>query len=193
MPAALMVFDLFSGRLTEPVEQLTHATGDWALRILLLTLAITPLRQITGWQKLIRLRRMLGLFSFTYMMLHFSIYLVLDRFFYWPEIIEDLTERPYIIAGFTCLVLCIPLAVTSTDGMMRRLGGRNWKRLHRLVYPAAIAAVLHFIWLVKADLVEPLIYASILAVLLGWRLRTPGRSRRRSTSKPRSNPIMGSS
>lgn len=191
LPAAWMIFDIVAGNLVEPVEELTHATGQWALRILLLTLAITPLRQLTGWTRLIRLRRMLGLFSFFYMVLHFSIYLVLDRFFHWPEIVVDLTERPYIIAGFTCLVLCIPLACTSTDAMMRRLGGRNWKRLHRLVYPAAIAAVLHFIWLVKADVTEPAIYALVLAVLLGWRLRASGEKRQRRRPGNRSTPIMG--
>lgn len=190
LPAAWMLFDVFTGRLTEPVQELTHATGDWALRLLLATLAITPLRTLTGWHKLIRLRRMLGLFAFTYMVLHFSIYLALDRFFHWPEIVTDLTERPYIVAGFTCLLLCLPLALTSTDGMMRRLGGRNWKRLHRLVYPAAIAAVLHFLWLVKADLVEPATYALVLALLLGWRMRASGRKVRRHP-KANSTPIMG--
>lgn len=190
LPAAWMLFSLFSGRLVEPVDELTEGTGQWALRLLLVTLAITPLRKLTGWGKLVRLRRMLGLFAFAYMLAHFSIYLVLDRFFHWPEIIADLTERPYIIAGFTCLVLCLPLALTSTDGMIRRLGGRNWKRLHRLVYPAAIAAILHFVWLVKADLVEPVVYGILLAVLLGWRLRDAGR-RRADKPKTRSTPLMG--
>ncbi len=190
LPAAWMLFELLAGRLVEPVEELTHGSGEWALRILLATLAITPLRKLTGWHKLIRLRRMLGLFAFAYMVMHFSVYLVLDQYFYWPEIVADLTERTYIIAGFTCLVLCLPLAATSTDGMMRRLGGRNWKRLHRLVYPAAIAAVLHFIWLVKADLVEPAIYGAILVLLLGWRVRESGQ-RRTHKPKTRSTPIMG--
>ncbi len=190
LPAAFMLFELFTGRLVEPVDELTHGTGQWALRLLLVTLAITPLRKVTGWNKLIRLRRMLGLFAFAYMIMHFSVYLVLDRFFFWPEIVADLTERTYIIAGFTCLILCVPLAATSTDGMMRRLGGRNWQRLHRLAYPAAVAAVLHFVWLVKADLVEPLVYAAILALLLGWRLRHSGH-RRAHKPKPRSTAIIG--
>jgi sulfoxide reductase heme-binding subunit YedZ len=191
LPAALMVVDIVSGNLVEPVKQLTHATGDWALRLLLATLAITPLRKITGWHKLIRLRRMLGLFSFFYMTVHFSIYLGVDRFFNWPEIVGDLTERPYIIAGFTCLVLCIPLAATSTDGMMRRIGGRNWKRLHKLVYPASVAAVFHFLWLVKADLLQPAIYAAILVVLLLWRVRDSSGNRRGHRPKTGSAPLMG--
>lgn len=190
LPAAFMAFELFTGRLVEPVDELTQGTGQWALRLLLATLAITPIRMITGWHKLIRLRRMLGLFAFSYMLMHFSVYLVLDRFFFWPEIVADLTERTYIIAGFTCLLLCLPLAVTSTDAMMRRLGGRNWQRLHRLVYPAAVAAVLHFVWLVKADLVEPLIYAAVLAVLLGWRVRHSGQ-RRAHKPKASARPIIG--
>lgn len=190
LPAAWMIMDVFNGRLVEPVEELTHATGEWALRILLATLAITPLRKLTGWNKLVRLRRMLGLFSFAYMVMHFSIYLILDQFFLWSEIIRDLTERPYIIAGFTCLVLCLPLALTSSDAMIRRLGGRNWKRLHRLVYPAAIAAVLHFVWLVKADLTEPAFYAAVLTILLGWRLREATGSQH-GRSKNNSSPLLG--
>lgn len=190
LPVALMVFDLTAGRMVEPVEEMTHTTGEWALRLLLVTLAVTPVARITGWNKLVRLRRMLGLFSFAYMVLHFSIYLALDQFFNWPGIVEDLTERPYVIAGFTALVLCLPLALTSTDRMIRRLGGRNWKRLHRLVYPASIAAVLHFLWLVKADLTEPAVYALILALLLGWRVRASS-GRRSHRPKTNSTPIMG--
>ncbi|GJL82064.1 MAG: protein-methionine-sulfoxide reductase heme-binding subunit MsrQ [marine bacterium B5-7] len=201
MPAATLVFDLVSGALIEPVEELTKTTGIWALRLLLVTLAITPIRKLTGWHKLIRFRRMLGVFSFTYMTLHFSIYLFLDRLLSGEEIFTDLTERPYIIAGFTCFMLCVPLALTSTDRMMRRLGGRHWQRLHRLVYPAAIAAALHFIWLVKADITEPIIYASILALLLGWRLRVfmiksdrrSGTKRSNNGSGQGSTPVMGQS
>ncbi len=175
LPAAAMLFDVISGQIgAEPIKELTYRSGEWALRILLLTLAITPLKRATGWNRLIRFRRLLGLFSFFYMVVHFGIYLVLDQYFYWPDIVQDLTERPYIIAGFSCLVLCLPLAVTSTNGMVRRLGGKSWKRLHTLVYPAGVAAVLHFLWLVKADITEPLIYAIILAILLGSRLRFPG-------------------
>ncbi|KAA3620542.1 MAG: sulfoxide reductase heme-binding subunit YedZ [Proteobacteria bacterium] len=187
-----MAIDVVAGRLVEPVEQLTQATGEWSLRLLLATLAVTPLARITGWNRIIRLRRMLGLFSFSYMLMHFSIYLALDRSFYWPEIVTDLTERPYIIAGFACFVLCAPLAATSTDRMIRRLGGRAWKRLHRLVYPASIAAALHFLWLVKADITEPAIYALILSALLGWRLRASG-ARGAHRPKTNSTPVMGPS
>jgi len=172
LPALSLGYAAFSNSFADPIKELTLTTGEWALRILLMTLAITPLRRLTGWGKLARLRRMLGLFSFFYMISHFLIYLVLDRYLYWPDIIVDFTERPYIIAGLTCLLACAPLAITSTDGMIRRLGGRMWKRLHKLVYLAAIAAVLHFLWLVKSDLTEPLIYGTILFFLFFDRIRT---------------------
>jgi methionine sulfoxide reductase heme-binding subunit len=152
-----------------PVEAVLHFTGLWALRLLLATLAVTPLRRLTGWAWLIRLRRMLGLFAFFYAVLHFAVYLVLDRELAFGEIVTDLTKRPYIIVGFAALVLLVPLAVTSTRGWVRRLG-RRWQTLHRLVYVIAILAVLHFCWLVKADLYEPLIYGAVLAVLLAARL-----------------------
>ncbi len=169
-PLGLLVWDGFSGALgAEPIEELTHRTGDWALRLLLITLAITPARQIFGWRALIRLRRMLGLFAFFYALLHALIYVVLDIGFYWQEIFEDVVKRPYITAGFSAFVVLIPLALTSTKGMMRRLG-RYWQPLHRLVYGAATLAVFHYLWLVKADLRSPLIYAAILSMLLGYRL-----------------------
>lgn len=171
LPLAAMIFDAFGGRLVEPVEELTHRSGEWALRILLLTLAVSPVVKLTGWRKLVRLRRLLGLFSFAYMCVHFFVYLALDQGFYWTDILRDLTERPYIIAGLSCLLLCLPLAITSTNGWMKRLGGRNWKRLHKLVYFASIAAVLHFFWLIKADMTEPLIYGLILSLLLLSRMR----------------------
>ncbi|HRC71582.1 MAG TPA: protein-methionine-sulfoxide reductase heme-binding subunit MsrQ [Candidatus Competibacter sp.] len=152
-----------------PVETLSHLTGDWSLRFLLLTLAITPLRQISGWNALIKFRRMLGLFAFFYVCLHFSVYLVFDQFFDLNSIIEDVAKRPYITVGFAGWLLLVPLAVTSTSGMMKRLG-RNWQRLHRLVYPTGALGVLHYLWLVKTDHTEPLLYAGILALLLGYRL-----------------------
>jgi len=162
----------------EPVETLTHGTGDWALRFLLLTLAMTPARHLTGRAEFIRLRRMLGLYAFFYLCLHFAIYLGLEHAFDWGEIQRDILKRPYVTVGFAAWLLMIPLALTSTQGMMRRLG-RRWKVLHRLVYVIAILAVLHFLWLVKADLREPLLYAAVLAVLLGLRLRwQPLRARR---------------
>ena len=171
VPAINMGYAVFMDSLADPIKELTLTTGEWAMRILLMTLAISSLRRISGWGKLVRLRRMLGLFSFFYMTSHFLIYLILDRYLFWPDIISDFTERPYIIAGLTCLVLCIPLALTSTDGMIRRLGGRLWKRLHKLIYVASIAAILHFVWLVKSDYSEPIIYAVILFTLFFERIK----------------------
>ena len=170
LPAAGLAAGLFTGGLgANPVEALTHSTGEWALRFLLLTLAVTPLRRLTGYGSLIRLRRMLGLFAFFYAALHLSTYVALDQFFDAAAIVKDVVKRPYITAGFLGFVLMAPLAATSTAGMIRRLGGRRWQQLHRLVYPCAIAAVVHFLWLVKADLTEPLLYAGVLTALLGYR------------------------
>jgi sulfoxide reductase heme-binding subunit YedZ len=152
-----------------PVETLIHGTGDWALRLLVATLAITPLRRFSGWSEPLRWRRMLGLFAFFYASLHFCAYALLDQRLNLSLIWEDVVERPYISVGFSVFVLLIPLAVTSTKGMMRRLG-RRWKALHRLVYPAAIGAALHYLWLVKVDLREPLIYLTIIILLLILRL-----------------------
>ena len=153
-----------------PIEAINRYLGDWALRFLLLTLAITPLRLLTGWHELIRWRRMLGLFAFFYALLHVTSYTVLDQQFLWAEIWKDVVKRPFITVGFISFVLLIPLAVTSTNAMVRRLGGRRWRNLHRLVYAIAIGAVLHFFWMVKSDIREPLIYAAVLAVLFGVRL-----------------------
>jgi len=164
-----------------PIEELIHRCGEWGLKFLLITLAVTPLRRLTGWNWLIRFRRMLGLFAFFYVLLHFLVYAGLDQRFALGAIVEDITERPYITLGMTALVLLIPLAATSTKGMMRRLG-RYWQRLHRLVYLIAVLGVWHFYWQVKLDTLEPLVYAAILAVLLGyrlahwWRRRAPGKS-----------------
>lgn len=152
-----------------PVEELLHRCGIWGLNFLMITLAVTPLRRITGWNAAIRFRRMLGLFAFFYVVLHFTVYFTLDQGFALGYIVEDIIERPYITLGMTALILLIPLAVTSTNGMMRRLG-RRWQKLHRLVYPIGILGVWHFWWQVKADFLEPLIYASILAFLLGIRV-----------------------
>lgn len=178
LPAALLVQGAFANTLgADPVDTLTHATGLWALRFLLLSLALTPLRQATGWPGWIRFRRMTGLFAFFYACLHLLVYVVLDLGAYWADLIADITKRPYMTVGFLAWLVLLPLAVTSTKVMMRRLG-RRWQQLHRLVYGAAVLAVLHFLWLVKADLREPLLYAGILAVLLGWRawwrFRRPG-------------------
>lgn len=170
LPLLWLVFQTLDGSIgPNPVEAITHATGDWALRLLLLTLAVTPLRRLTGWAWLIRLRRMLGLYAFFYAALHFTTYLWLDQFFDWSAIVADITKRPYITVGFAALLLMLPLAVTSTKGWLRRLGPR-WKKLHRLIYPIGVLSVLHYLWLVKADLLEPGIYAAVLALLLIARL-----------------------
>jgi sulfoxide reductase heme-binding subunit YedZ len=151
-----------------PIEALIHAFGLWGLRFLLITLAVTPLRKMTGWSWLLRFRRMLGLYAFFYVLLHFLTYAGLDQGFDVSVIVEDVLERPYITIGMTALLLLLPLAVTSTKGMMRRLG-RRWQKLHRLVYVIAILGVWHFYWQVKQDILEPIIYALILAALLGYR------------------------
>ena len=152
-----------------PVEALIHATGDWTLRLLLITLAVTPLRRLTGQVWLTRFRRQLGLFAFFYACLHLTAYLWFDQFFDWRAIIEDIVKRPYITVGFAAFVLLIPLAITSTRGWIRRLG-RRWQILHRAVYLIAILGVVHYLWLVKADLFEPAIYGVILAGLLAFRV-----------------------
>ena len=167
IPFAALVFGVLTDNLgANPVEMITRESGQWALRFLLLTLLVTPLRRITGWHPLIRLRRMLGLFAFFYVSVHFLTYAVLDAALDFGYVLEDVLERPYITVGFTTLCLLVPLAATSTNAMVRRLGGDRWRKLHRLVYVAGGGAVLHFLWLVKADLREPLIYAAILTVLL---------------------------
>ncbi|MCA1908703.1 MAG: sulfoxide reductase heme-binding subunit YedZ [Magnetospirillum sp.] len=154
-----------------PVETLNRTLGDWALRFLLLAVAVTPLRQWTGWAPLARLRRMMGLFAFFYVSLHLASYVGVDLFFDWAALWKDVVKRTYITLGMGCFLLLLPLALTSTDGMIRRLGGKAWRKLHRLVFPAAILGVAHFWMMVKADLREPVVYALVLAVLLGWRLR----------------------
>jgi len=153
----------------DPVAEVEHRTGLWALRMLMIALAITPLRQLTGQAVLIRFRRMLGLYAFFYATLHLTCYLVLDLQGYWTQIFEEIAKRPYITVGFTAWLLLVPLAITSTQGWIRRLG-RRWGQLHKVVYAVGVLAVLHFWWLVKSDIREPLLYAAILAVLLGWRL-----------------------
>ena len=159
-----------------PVEKIQDTLGIWGLRFLLLTLAVTPLRVIGGWPRLQSFRRMLGLFAFFYILLHFGWYLLVDQAFDWRQLAADVVKRPYITAGFTAFLLLVPLAATSTQRAMRRLG-RRWARLHRLVYAAVILGCVHYWWQVKADVREPLVYAAIAALLLGWRL---WRSRRRT-------------
>jgi len=170
IPLGQLLYNAWAGDLTaNPIEYITHFTGDWSLIFLLATLSVTPLRKILGWNEVIKLRRMLGLFAFFYVLLHFSTYMVLDHFFDFERIVKDVYKRPYVTAGFTAFVLLIPLAATSTAAMIRRLGKR-WQQLHRLVYVAAIAGVVHFYWLVKADIRRPVQYGAILALLLGYRL-----------------------
>jgi sulfoxide reductase heme-binding subunit YedZ len=174
LPAVLMTLAAFGlGPMdlgADPVRRLIHACGITALNLLLITLAVTPVRQITGLRDLLRLRRMLGLFAFFYALAHFAVYFTLDQWFDLRAIGADILKRPYITIGMAALLLLVPLAVTSTDRMMRRLG-RRWTRLHRLIYPITALAVWHFWWQVKADIREPLIYAGIFAVLMAWRLR----------------------
>jgi len=166
----LRAFEVGSfGLGANPIEELLHQLGRWGLKLLLITLAITPIRRWTGWNWLIRFRRMLGLFAFFYIVLHFSTYAVLDQGLDFSLIIEDVIERPYITLGMVGLVLLLPLALTSTKGMMRRLGKR-WQKLHRLVYVIAVAGVWHFYWQGKLDTLDAIVYALILAILLGTRI-----------------------
>ncbi len=170
VPFGVLIARGVSGALgPNPVEAITHFTGDWTLRLLLVTLAVTPLRRLTGQAWLVRFRRMLGLFTFFYAVLHVTTYLWLDRYFELGTIAEDVLKRPYITVGFAAFVLMVPLAITSTQGWIRRLG-RRWKTLHRAVYAIGLLGVLHYLWLVKADLMEPAIYGVILVVLLGLRV-----------------------
>lgn len=179
MPLMLLIMDGLNGNLgANPVEVITHRTGDWVLNFLLITLAVTPLRKITGWHWLLRFRRMLGLYAFFYVLLHFTTYIWLDRFFVFDEIGKDIAKRPYITVGFICFLLLIPLAVTSTNAMVRRLGAKRWQRLHKMIYVIAIGGVLHYLWLVKSDIILPLTYGLVLVLLLV--LRVPAISKKLS-------------
>jgi sulfoxide reductase heme-binding subunit YedZ len=171
LPLAWLGYEAWSNALgANPIETITRTLGDWALRFLLLTLTVTPLRKMTGWRWPMRLRRMLGLYAFFYALLHLSSYIVLDQFFFWPEIWGDIIKRPFITIGILSFLLLIPLAVTSTNSWMRRLG-RNWQRLHKLVYLIAIGAVIHYLMLVRVLTLEPLLYAAILGILLLARVK----------------------
>ncbi len=166
----LVILAISSQLGANPVEFITHSTGTWTLVGLMLTLTVTPLRQLTGYTGLIRIRRMLGLFTFFYASLHFVTYIWLDQFFDLHAIVKDVYKRPFITVGFIAYLLLIPLALTSSNAMIRRLGAKRWQRLHRAVYLIAILGVLHYVWLVKKDIRQPLIYAGILSFLLGWRV-----------------------
>lgn len=158
------------GLTANPIEFITHFTGDWTLRLIVATLAVTPLRKLLGTPGLIRYRRMIGLFAFFYGCLHFLTYVWLDKFFDVDEMVKDVGKRPFITAGFTAFVLMAPLAATSTAGWIRRLGGRGWQRLHRLIYVTGVAAVVHYYWLVKSDIRLPVLYGTLVGLLLAFRL-----------------------
>jgi sulfoxide reductase heme-binding subunit YedZ len=184
LPFVWLVFRTLTGRLgINPVEDLTLTTGIWALRFLVLTLLVTPIRRLTGWNRIIQYRRMLGLFAFFYASLHFAIYIAVDQFFAFDLILKDIVKRPFITMGFTAFVLMIPLAVTSTKGWIRRLG-RRWQLLHRLIYISALAAAVHYLWKVKVMIGSPVYYALIIAILLGfrviWQLRSASAIRRQT-------------
>lgn len=171
LPLGLLLWRALHGQLTaNPIEFITHTTGWWALTFLMITLSVTPLRRLLNLPWLLRLRRMLGLYAFFYACLHFLTWLVLDQFFDWNAIVKDVIKRPYITVGFTAFVLLLPLAVTSTNAMVRRLGAKRWQLLHRLVYVIATLGVIHFLWLVKKDIREPAVFGIVLAVLLGVRV-----------------------
>ena len=170
-PLAYLAWGAVNGGLgANPIEAITRETGTWTLRVLVITLAVTPLRRLTGWNDAIKFRRMLGLFAFFYGTLHLMTYVWLDQFFDLASMVKDVTKRPFITAGAAAFLLMVPLAVTSTAGMIRRMGGRAWRRLHRLAYASAVVGVLHYWWLVKLDTTRPRNYAVILGALLGIRL-----------------------
>lgn len=170
-PLAGLIQGIVSDSLgANPIEAVTRSLGDWALRFLLITLAVTPLRRLSGLNWLLRLRRMLGLYAFFYALLHVLSYAWLDQFFDWGDILKDIVKRPFITFGFAAFVLLIPLAATSNNAMIKRLGGRRWQWLHRTVYAIAVFGVLHFWWMVKLDITQPAIYAAVLSLLLGMRL-----------------------
>ncbi len=171
---------------TNPLEYITHFTGDWTLRLIVATLSVTPLRRLLGLSDLVRFRRMIGLFAFFYGCLHFLTYLWLDKLFNLAEIFKDVGKRPFITAGFAAFLCMVPLALTSTRGWIRRLGGRRWQHLHRLIYLTAVAAVVHYYWLVKSDVRLPLLYGTLVGLLLAYRVaaalvaRTASRARSRT-------------
>ncbi len=171
IPFSILVFDIFTGNVSaDPVEDITKVTGEWGLRLLLITLAIRPLRHLTGINQLVMARRMLGVFSFFYILLHFLTWLVIVNFFDIRQIIEDIIERYYILFGSAAFIMMTMLAATSTNRMVRWVGGRRWAKLHKLVYLIGILGILHFYLSVKADITEPVIYGIVLAILLGFRV-----------------------
>ena len=179
VPLALLLVGALSGSLSaNPIDDVTDSTGRWTLRFILITLAITPLRTVLGLNALARYRRMLGLFAFFYGSLHFLTYLWLDQFFDWPEIVSDIAKRPFIALGVASFALMVPLAVSSARRVARGMGPRRWRALHRLAYAVALGGVVHYLWLVKADRTNPLVYGAILAVLFASRAWSFWRTRR---------------
>ena len=184
IPLGRLVYKYLTGGLgANPIEFITLATGSWTLTLLLATLAITPLRKLTGFNWLIRFRRLLGLFTFFYGFLHFTTYIWLDKFFDVSDMLRDIAKRPFITAGFVAFMGMVPLAVTSTAWAIRKMGGRNWNNLHRLIYLSGLAAVVHYWWKVKADHRKPGIYAAVLAVLLFYRVAIWTRTRISNVTK----------
>jgi len=189
-PLGMLVHQFWTDDLgANPISYVTNVLGDTTLRVLLASLAMTPLRLMFGISWQVSFRRLLGLFAFFYAVLHFTVWIAVDHFFAWPALLADIRKRPYITVGFTALVLLMPLAATSTTRMVKRLGGRNWQRLHRLVYVIGILAILHFLWLAKKGRQEPFYYAAVLALLLGIRLwdlaRATVRKRRAAAERAR--------
>jgi sulfoxide reductase heme-binding subunit YedZ len=193
-PIAWLVWAAWADALgANPISEITNETGTWTLRFLVITLAITPVRRLTGWNWLVRYRRMLGLFAFFYGSLHFLTYIWLDQFFDVHSMVKDVMKRPFITMGFTAFVLLVPLALTSTTGWIRRLGGRRWQMLHRLVYVSAAAGVIHYWWLVKADTRRPIRYALIVGGLLLARVLWARRRKIavRRAAPPRARAVAG--
>jgi sulfoxide reductase heme-binding subunit YedZ len=184
VPFVRLIWLTLTGALVEPLQFITRSTGDWTLYFLCITLAVTPLRRFSKWNWLLKLRRMVGLFAFFYALLHFTTFLWFDHFFDVAEMLKDVAKRPFILVGFIAFVLLIPLAVTSTNAMVRRLGGKRWQWLHRLIYVVAPLGVLHFWWMkaAKHDLNQPILFVAIVAVLLAlrawwaWQKQAPARA-----------------
>jgi sulfoxide reductase heme-binding subunit YedZ len=184
IPLARLGWGLWNEQLgANPIEFITRSLGNWTLKFLLITLTVSPLRKLTGWHWLLRLRRMLGLFAFFYVVLHLSTYVWLDQFFDWQAILKDILKRPFITIGMSAFVLLLPLAATSNQAMIRRLGGKRWQQLHRSIYVIAIFGVVHYWWLVKKDVSLPALYAVLLAVLLGVRALWREQERRRQLAR----------
>jgi sulfoxide reductase heme-binding subunit YedZ len=180
VPLGHLAWRALESELTaNPIEYITHQTGDWTLIFVVITLAVTPARKLLKLPELIRFRRMLGLFAFFYGVLHFSTWIGLDKFFDWADMLADVHKRTFITGGFTGFILMVPLALTSTAGWIRRLGGRRWQALHRLIYVTAIAGVVHYYWLVKSDIRKPVFYGVLVTLLLALRMGFWVRSRHR--------------